>query len=66
MCFDDGYWSKKDKKFIQKIIKQISEGNKTLYFVNDKLGTPTYTQDFAKNVKLLIEKNKPVYSIWFV
>jgi dTDP-4-dehydrorhamnose reductase len=24
--------------------------------VNDKLGTPTYTHDFARNVKLLIEK----------
>ena len=46
----------KDKKFIQKIIKQIKEGKKELYVVNDKLGTPTYTHDFAKNVKLLIEK----------
>ncbi|MGD0342707.1 MAG: sugar nucleotide-binding protein, partial [Bacteroidales bacterium] len=24
---------------------------------NDKAGTPTYTQDFAKNVKLLIEND---------
>jgi len=46
----------KDKKFIQKIIKQIKENKKELYIVNDKLGTPTYTHDFAKNVKLLIEK----------
>lgn len=46
----------KDKKFIQKIIKQIKEGKKELYIVNDKMGTPTYTHDFAKNVKLLIEK----------
>jgi dTDP-4-dehydrorhamnose reductase len=46
----------KDKKFIQKIIKQIKEGKKELYVVNDKMGTPTYTHDFAKNVKLLIEK----------
>ena len=47
---------KKDKKFIQKIMKQIKEGKKELYIVNDKFGTPTYTHDFAKNVKLLIEK----------
>ena len=51
-----GSGPKKDKKFIQKIIKQIKEGKKELYIVNDKLGTPTYTHDFAKNVKLLIEK----------
>jgi len=48
----------KDKKFIQKIIKQICEGKDTLHIVNDKLGTPTYTQDFASNVKLLIEKKQ--------
>jgi len=47
---------KKDKKFIQKIIKQLKEGNKELFVVNDKDGTPTYTHDFAKNVKLLLEK----------
>jgi dTDP-4-dehydrorhamnose reductase len=46
----------KDKKFIQKIMKQIKEGKKELFIVNDKDGTPTYTHDFAKNVKLLIEK----------
>jgi dTDP-4-dehydrorhamnose reductase len=47
---------KKDKKFIQKIMKQIKDGNKELFIVEDKLGTPTYTIDFARNVKLLIEK----------
>ena len=46
----------KDKKFIQKLMKQIKDGKKELYIVNDKDGTPTYTQDFAKNVKLLLEK----------
>ena len=48
----------KDKKFIQKIMSQIKKGVKELNIVNDKLGTPTYTHDFAKNVKLLIEKNE--------
>jgi len=47
---------KKDKKFVQKIIKQIKGGKKELFIVNDKDGTPTYTHDFAKNVKLLLEK----------
>ena len=46
----------KDKKFIQKLMKQIKDGNSELFIVNDKDGTPTYTQDFAKNVKLLLQK----------
>jgi len=49
---------KKDKKFIQKIMKQIKDGKKELHIVNDKLGTPTYTHDFAKNVKLLIKNDQ--------
>jgi len=48
----------KDKKFIQKLIKQIKEGVSSLNVVNDKLGTPTYTHDFANNVKLLIDKDE--------
>lgn len=47
---------KKDKKFIQKLMRQIREGEKELFIVNDKNGTPTYTHDFAKNVKLLLNK----------
>lgn len=47
---------KKDKKFIQKVMKQILNGKRVLQIVNDKDGTPTYTHDFAKNVKLLLEK----------
>jgi dTDP-4-dehydrorhamnose reductase len=46
----------KDKKFIQKIVKQIKDGEKELFIVNDKDGTPTYTHDFAKTVIALIEK----------
>lgn len=52
----------KDKKFIQKILKQIKEGKKELFVVNDKGGTPTYTQDFAKTVKALLAKN--VYGLF--
>jgi len=51
-----GAGPKKDKKFIQKIMKQLKEGKKELLIVNDKDGTPTYTHDFAKNTKLLLEK----------
>ncbi len=45
----------KDKKFISKLIKQLVSGKKELFIVNDKDGTPTYTVDFARNVKLLLE-----------
>ena len=51
-----GSGPKKDKKFIQKLMKQIKDGNKELFIVNDKDGTPTYTHDFAKTVKELIQK----------
>ncbi|QQS50754.1 MAG: NAD(P)-dependent oxidoreductase [Bacteroidota bacterium] len=47
---------KKDKKFIQKLMKQLKDGKNELFIVDDKDGTPTYTHDFANNVKLLIEK----------
>jgi dTDP-4-dehydrorhamnose reductase len=46
----------KDKKFINKLIKQLASGKRDLHIVNDKDGTPTFTVDFAKNVKLLVEK----------
>lgn len=45
----------KDKKFIQKMMAQIKAGKTELFVVDDKLGTPTYTHDFARNVQLLLE-----------
>ncbi|MEN6338056.1 MAG: sugar nucleotide-binding protein [Phycisphaerales bacterium] len=47
---------RKDKKFIQKLMAQLKAGKRELHIVNDKDGTPTYTHDFARNVKLLLEK----------
>ncbi len=41
---------KKDKKFINKIFKQILDGRKELFVVEDKLGTPTYTVNFAESM----------------
>jgi dTDP-4-dehydrorhamnose reductase len=46
---------RKDKKFVQKIMKQLKSGKTELNVVRDKLGTPTYTMDFAANVKALVE-----------
>jgi dTDP-4-dehydrorhamnose reductase len=45
----------KDIKFVGKIMHQIRAGAKVLNIVDDKLGTPTYTFDFARNAKLVIE-----------
>jgi dTDP-4-dehydrorhamnose reductase len=44
----------KDKKFIQKLMKQLKDGKTELFIVDDKLGTPTFTIDFARNVELLL------------
>lgn len=46
----------KDKKFVQKLMVQLKAGKTELNVVNDKLGTPTYTHDFAANVQVLLEK----------
>lgn len=37
-------------------MKQLKQGAKELHIVTDKLGVPTYTHDFAKNTRLLLEK----------
>ena len=47
---------KKDKKFVNKLLTQLNNGKRELFVVDDKMGTPTYTIDFARNVKLLISK----------
>jgi dTDP-4-dehydrorhamnose reductase len=52
----------KDKKFINKLMKQLVKGVDRLDIVNDKLGTPTYTVDFARNVAAMIET--PYYGLY--
>ncbi|MEA3002014.1 MAG: dTDP-4-dehydrorhamnose reductase [Sphingomonadales bacterium] len=51
-----GAGPRKDKKFIQKLMRQLKQGRKELFVVDDKLGTPTYTRDFARNVALLLDE----------
>lgn len=48
----------KDKKFVNKLMKQIAAGKKLLHVVDDKLGTPTYTFDFAKNMVEVIKSGR--------
>ncbi|HEX5788454.1 MAG TPA: NAD(P)-dependent oxidoreductase [Woeseiaceae bacterium] len=45
----------KDKKFVNKIFKQIKAGQKELFVVDDKLGTPTYTVSFAQGIFKVVE-----------
>jgi len=49
----------KDKKFVNKIMKQIQNGVNELFVVDDKLGVPTYTKDFAKSILRHIEEELP-------
>ena len=50
---------KKDKKFVNKIMEQINSGTKELFVVDDKLGVPTYTKDFASSILRHIEEELP-------
>jgi dTDP-4-dehydrorhamnose reductase len=45
----------RDHKFVAKVIDQLRDGARTIRAVTDKLGTPTYTQDFAKNLLELVD-----------
>ena len=49
----------KDKKFVNKIMKQVNSGVKELFVVDDKLGVPTYTKDFASSILKHIEEELP-------
>jgi dTDP-4-dehydrorhamnose reductase len=46
---------KKDKKFINKIVKQLRAGASELAVVTDKFGTPCYTYDLARSIKYLLD-----------
>lgn len=48
-----------DKKFVNKIMKQINLGIKELNVVDDKLGVPTYTKDFAVSIIRHLNEDLP-------
>jgi dTDP-4-dehydrorhamnose reductase len=48
-----------DKKFVNKIMKQIKSKVKELNVVDDKLGVPTYTKDFALSILKHIKNDLP-------
>jgi dTDP-4-dehydrorhamnose reductase len=49
---------KTDKKFINKIYKQLIAGATELCVVPDKAGTPTYTNDLAKQIDALVRADR--------
>lgn len=49
---------RKDKKFVNKIYKQLLSGTNEICVVDDKLGTPTYTIDFANGLVRLLESDQ--------
>jgi dTDP-4-dehydrorhamnose reductase len=53
---------KKDKKFINKVIKQLRDGKKELAMVNSLFGTPCYTYDLAQSIKYLLDND--MYGIY--
>ncbi len=52
----------RDHKFVAKVVSQIKSGATTIHAVTDKLGTPTYTEDFARNLLVLI--GTPFYGLY--
>jgi dTDP-4-dehydrorhamnose reductase len=52
----------KDKKFINKLVKQLETGVDKIHVVDDLFGTPTYTVDFARNLEAMI--NTPYYGLY--
>jgi dTDP-4-dehydrorhamnose reductase len=46
---------RKDHKFVAKIVGQLEDGCSEIHAVDDKFGTPTYANDFAANLELLVQ-----------
>jgi dTDP-4-dehydrorhamnose reductase len=52
----------KDHKFVSRILDQLRDGAHTIYAVGDKLGTPTYTPDFARCFLALVDSG--IYGLY--
>lgn len=46
--------ARQDHKFVAKVVDQLRAGSRVIRAVTDKLGTPTYTEDFAANLLELV------------
>lgn len=49
-----GGGQRRDHKFVSRILEQLDAGARGLFAVGDRLGTPTYVRDFARNFSRLI------------
>lgn len=49
----------KDHKFVSHMVTQLAAGSTRLHAVSDKLGTPTYTRDFARTFHGLLDTSIP-------
>ncbi len=45
-----------DHKFVSMILDQLKSGARVIHGVTDKVGTPTYTHDFAMNMFALLDR----------
>jgi dTDP-4-dehydrorhamnose reductase len=55
---------KYEKKFVNKIIEQLTSGVRELHVVNDKYGTVSYVEDVAKSIaELMKRKSFGVYNV---
>lgn len=52
-----------DKKFINKIYKQIKSGTREIFALEDVYGSPTYTKDLARTIKYALD-NDLVYGAY--
>ena len=52
----------RDHKFVAKVVDQLRDGARIIHAVTDKLGTPTYTEDFAQNLLALVAS--PYYGLY--
>jgi dTDP-4-dehydrorhamnose reductase len=52
----------RDHKFVAKVTNQLRDGARIIHAVTDKLGTPTYTEDFAQNLLALVAT--PYYGLY--
>ncbi|MDP3244338.1 MAG: NAD(P)-dependent oxidoreductase [bacterium] len=46
---------KKDKKFVMKIVKQILDGKKEIFAIDEIIGSPTYSKELIRTVSQLIK-----------
>lgn len=50
---------RKEKKFVGLLYRQILSGARVLHVVDDKSGTPTYTREFARAMRVLLDLEAP-------